>query len=100
MLLKEKVKVLEEEENKLEEELKCSNVYGGSLKSRLFSYDNFITDEILFRATTGLEVEKIKILYKCLDPVKILNTINLQTIRKKVDQMFCLNQVFVTYHSK
>ena len=51
MLLKEKVKVLEEEKNKLEEELKCSNVYAGSLKSRLFTYDNFITDEKLFRAT-------------------------------------------------
>ena len=34
MLLKEQVKVLEEEKNKLEEELKCSNVYAGSLKSR------------------------------------------------------------------
>ena len=44
MLLKEKVTILEEEKNKLEEELKCSNVYAGSLKSRLFSYDNFITD--------------------------------------------------------
>ena len=44
MLLKEKVKILEEEKNKLEEELKCSNVYAGGLKSRLFSYDNFITD--------------------------------------------------------
>ena len=51
MLLKEKVKVLEEEKNRLEEELKCSNVYAGSLKSRLFTYDNFITDEKLFRAT-------------------------------------------------
>ena len=36
MLLKEKVKVLEEEKNRLEEELKFSNVYAGSLKSRLF----------------------------------------------------------------
>ena len=71
MLLKEKVKVLEEEENKLEEELKCSNVYAGSLKSRFFSYDNFITDEILFRVTTGLKVEKFKILYKYLNPVWI-----------------------------
>ena len=44
MLLKEKVKVLEDEKNRLEEELKCSNVYAGSLKSRLFTYDNFITD--------------------------------------------------------
>ena len=68
MLLKEKVKVLEEEKNRLEEELKCSNVYAGSLKSRLFTYDNFITDEKLFRATTGLEVEKFKILYEYLDP--------------------------------
>ena len=40
MLLKEQVKVLEEEKNKLEEESKCSNVYAGSLKSRLFSYDS------------------------------------------------------------
>ena len=31
MLLKEKIKVLEEDKNKLEEELKCSNVYAGSL---------------------------------------------------------------------
>ena len=71
MLLKEKVKVLEEEENKLEEELKRSNVYAGSLESRFFSYDNFITDEILFRVTTGLKVEKFKILYKYLNPVWI-----------------------------
>ena len=61
MLLKEKIKVLEEEKHKLEVELKCSKVYAGSLKNRLFSYDNFITDEKLFRATTGLEVEKFKI---------------------------------------
>ena len=58
MLLIEKVKVLEEEKNKLEEELKCSNVYAVCLKSSLFSYDNFITDEKLFRVTTGLEVER------------------------------------------
>ena len=57
LLLKENVKVLEEEKNKLEEESKCSNVY-----------DNFITYEKLFRATTGLEVEKFKVLYKNLDP--------------------------------
>ena len=68
MLVKEKIKVLEEEKNKLEEELKCSKVYPDSLKNRLFSYDNFITDEKLFRATTGLEVEKFKILYEYLDP--------------------------------
>ena len=54
MLLKEKIKVLEEEKNKLEEELKCSKVYAGSL-NRLFSYDSFITDEKLFRVTTGLD---------------------------------------------
>ena len=42
MLLKEQVKVLEEEKNKLEEELKCSNVYAGSLKSRLFTYDTLM----------------------------------------------------------
>ena len=53
-LLKEKVKVLEEEKNRLEEELKCSNVYAGSLKCKLFTYDNFISDEKLFGATTGL----------------------------------------------
>ena len=68
MLLKETIKVLEEEKHKLEEDLKCSKVYAGSLKKRLFSYDNFITDEKLFRATTGLEVEKFKILYEYLDP--------------------------------
>ena len=56
MLLKEKTKVLEEEKNKLSEDLKCSNVYADSLKNRLFSYDNFITDEKLFRAKTDLEV--------------------------------------------
>ena len=67
MLLKEKVKVLEEEK-KLEEELECRNVYAGSLKSRWFSYDNFITDKKLFRATTRLEVEKFKILSEYLDP--------------------------------
>ena len=71
MLLKEKVKVLEEEENKLEEELKYSNVYAGSLKNRLFSYDNFITDEILFRAKIGLKVEKFKTLSKYLNLVWI-----------------------------
>ena len=48
MLLKENAKVLEEEKNKLEEELKCSNVYAGSLKSRVFCYDNFFTDEKKF----------------------------------------------------
>ena len=37
MLLKEKVKVLKEGKNKLEEELKISSVYAGSLKSMLFS---------------------------------------------------------------
>ena len=42
MLLKEKIEVLEEEKNKLEEEIKCSNVYAGSSKSRLFAYDYFI----------------------------------------------------------
>ena len=68
MLLKEKAKVLEEEKNKLEEELKCSNVYAGSLKNRLFSYNNSITDEKLFSATTVLEGEKFKILYEYLDP--------------------------------
>ena len=68
MLFKEKVKVLEGEKNKFEEELKCSNVNAGSLKSRLFSYDNFITDEKLFRVTTGLEVEKFKILYEYFNP--------------------------------
>ena len=66
MLLKEKIKVLREEKNNREEELKCSNVYAGSLKSRL-SYENFSTDEKLFRAITGLEVEKFKILAEYLD---------------------------------
>ena len=68
MLQKKKIKVLEEEKNKVEEELKCSKVYVGSLKNRLFSYDNFITDEKIFRATTGLEVEKFKILHEYLYP--------------------------------
>ena len=67
-LLKEKIKVLDKEKNKLEEELKCSNVYAGSLKNRLFSYNNSITDEKLFSATTVLEGEKFKILYEYLDP--------------------------------
>ena len=73
-----KNEVLEEAKNKLEEELKCSNVYAISLKYRLFFYDNFITGEKLFKKTTGLELEKFKILYEYLDPrkiVKILNTI-------------------------
>ena len=101
ILLKEKVKILEEEKNKLEEELKCSNVYAGSLKSRLFSYDNFITDETLFRGTTGLDVEKFKILYEYLGPgeiVKTLYTMNLQKIRRKIGQMFCLHQAFCHPH--
>ena len=68
MLLKEKIKALEEEKNKLEEEFKRSKVYAGSLKNRLFSYNNFITDKKLFRATNGLEVEKFKFLYEYLDP--------------------------------
>ena len=34
----------------------------------MFSYDNFITNENLFRETTGLEVEKLTILYENLDP--------------------------------
>ena len=46
MLLKEKIKVLEEEKNKLEEELKCSNVYAGSLKNRLFSYENCLERQL------------------------------------------------------
>ena len=59
---------MEEGKNKLEEELKCSNIAADRLKSRLFSYDNFITDGKLFKAaTTGLEVEKFKILYEYLD---------------------------------
>ena len=67
MLLKEKIKVLREEKNNREEELKCSNVYAGSLKSRLLSHENFSTDKKLFRAITGLEVEKFKILAEYLD---------------------------------
>ena len=90
MLLRKKIKVLEEEKNKLEEELECSNVYPGRLKSRLFSYDNFITNEKLFRATTGLDVEKCKVL--CIwileKIVKILNIMNLLKVRKKF-QIFC-----------
>ena len=35
LLLKEEIKVLEVEKNKHEEELTCSNIYVGSLKSRL-----------------------------------------------------------------
>ena len=31
MFLKEKIKVLEEDKNKLEEELKCNNAYAGNL---------------------------------------------------------------------
>ena len=45
-----------------------NNVYAGSLKDGLLSYDNFIIDEKLFRVTTGLEVEKFKVLYEYLDP--------------------------------
>ena len=67
MLIKEKLKVLEEESNKLKEELKCSNVYAGTLMSRLFSYDIFITNEKLFRVTISLEVERFKISFRYLD---------------------------------
>ena len=60
-------------------------------KKRLFSYDNFITDEKLFRATTGLEIAKFKFYMNIWIPekiVKILNTMNLlQEIRKKIGQM-------------
>ena len=42
----------------------------GYLLMIISSYDYFITDEKLFRSTTGLEVEKFKILYEYLDPGK------------------------------
>ena len=66
--LKRYLNYWKQKKNRLEEELKCSDVYAGSLKSRLCTYDNYITDEKLFRATTGIEVENFKILYEYLDP--------------------------------
>ena len=50
-----------------------------------------MTDEKLFRAATDLENEKFKI-------VKLLNTMNLQKIGKKISQMFCLHQAFCHLH--
>ena len=63
MLLEEKIKVLEEDKNNLEEEVKCKDVNVDDLQNRLFTYDNLITDEQLFRVTTGLEVREFKILF-------------------------------------
>ena len=81
--LKKKNKVLEEAKNKLEEELNVvPNVYVVSLKGRLFSYDNFITDEKLLRETTGLEFEKFKILYGYLDPGENCEILNTMTCKK------------------
>ena len=98
MLLKKKIKVLEEEKNKLEHKLKCSKVYAGSLKNRLFSYDNFITNEKLFRATTGLEVEKFKISYEYLNPGENCENIKYHEPatreRKKIGQMFRPHRAF------
>ena len=64
MLLKEKIKVLEEEKNKLEEELKCSKVYAGSLKNKYF----LMIISLLMKSYFDLEVEKFKILNEYLDP--------------------------------
>ena len=93
--LKKKLKYLKKKK-KLKEELKSSNVYAGSLISGYFLYDNFITDEKLFKARTGLEVEKFKILYEYLDPgenCENINTMNLQN--KEEDRSdVCLHQVF------
>ena len=63
VLLEEKIKVLEEDKNNLEEEVKCKDVNVDDLQHRLFTYDNLITDEQLFRVTTGLEVKKFKIFF-------------------------------------
>ena len=68
ILLKEKIKALEEEKQKLEEDLKSKELVVNSLKNRLFMYSNFVSDEKRFRTTTGLEVEKFNILYEYLDP--------------------------------
>ena len=46
-----------------------------------------------------LALKKFKILYEYSDPgktVKILNTMNLQKIRKKMGQMFCLPHAFLS----
>ena len=94
--LKKKLKYWKKK--KLEEESKCSNVYAGSLKSMLFSYDNFITYEKLFRATTGLEVEKFKVLYKNLDPGENCEKIKYHEPAKyKIGQIFCFLQAFFTW---
>ena len=63
VLLEEKIKVLEEDKNNLEEEVKCKDVNVDDLQNRLFTYDNLITDEQLFRVTIGLEVKKFKFFF-------------------------------------
>ena len=89
--------------------MKCKDVYDDTCKT---DYLHLITS--LFRVTTGLEVEKFKILFEYLDPgenfeiikyhqltkevVKISNIINLQRIRRKKGQIFCLHQVFCNWH--
>ena len=63
----------------------------------LFSYDNFITDEKMFRETTGLEVEKLNNLYEYLDPRENCEDIKYHEsakIRKNIGQMFRLHQAF------
>ena len=68
IMLKEKIKVLEQEKERLASELRDKNIQIDSLSNRLFTYDNFSRDEKLFRSTTGIEVEKFQILYQYLDP--------------------------------
>lgn len=78
---------------KLKEELKCKNVYVDSLQNRLFTYDNFITGEKLFKN------EKFCLSIWILEKImKISNNINLQRIRKKENQIFCLHVLFCHGH--
>ena len=63
---KVKIMSLEEEHHTLVEGLKLKESVINGLKKRLFSYDNFVIDEKLFRTTTGLEVEKFNILFEYL----------------------------------
>ena len=51
---------------KLEGNLKREDVYVDNLKT-LFSHDNLITDEKLFKATVGSRSWKFKVLYEYLD---------------------------------
>ena len=91
--------VLEEEKNKLEEEF--SNVYTGSLKAGYFLMivsslmKNYLDCQLARKLRNIKLYMNIWILEKI---VKILNTMNLQKIMKKIGQMFCLHQAFCHLH--